>query len=262
MQGGDRTAIIDFSVRPVTDHHGEICWLLPEGRDITGHRTREQHLYVLHRLLRHNLRNDLTVISGYAEMLASNVDDDDFRAYAAEIAATAAELIDTTETAKKLADSTLERHTRQYAVALQPVLTAVVDELRDTYPESTVVRSDDDEDLLVTADERLATVFREVIENAIEHTDQREPVVKLGVGADAEMVDVSVTDDGPGIPETEQTGIFNEEPVTQTDHGSGLGLWLTELILDDYGGTLAYDSCPANGSRVTISLPRRDGLEN
>ena len=261
VQGGDRMAIIDFSVRPVTDHRGEIRWLLPEGRDITGHRTREQHLHVLHRLLRHNLRNDLNVISGYAEMLASEIDDDEFQAYAAEIAATAAELIDTTETAKKLADSTLERNTRQYAVALEPVLSAVVDELRDAYPESAIVRSDD-EDLLVTADERLATVFREVIENAIEHTDQREPVVRLGVTADAETVDVLVTDDGPGIPETEQTGIFNEEPVTQTNHGSGLGLWLAELILDDYGGTLAYDFCPVNGSRVTISLPRRDDLEN
>ncbi|WP_440772301.1 PAS domain S-box protein [Natronorubrum sp. DTA28] len=260
VQGGDRTAIIDFSVRPVMDHRDEIRWLLPEGRDITGHRTREQHLHVLHRLLRHNLRNDLNVISGYAEMLASDVDDE-FRAYAAEIAATAAELIDTTETAKKLADSTLERHTRQYPVALQPVLSAVVDELRDAYPESTIVRPDEG-DLLVTADERLATVFREVIENAIEHTDQRHPVVKLGVTADAETVDVFVTDDGPGIPETEQTGIFNEEPVTQTDHGSGLGLWLTELILDDYGGSLAYDSCSANGSRVTITLPRRNDLED
>jgi len=34
-QGADRAAIIDFSIRPVTDDYGEITYLIPEGRDIT-----------------------------------------------------------------------------------------------------------------------------------------------------------------------------------------------------------------------------------
>jgi len=44
VQGADREAIIDFSVRPVTDESGEITLLIPEGRDITKLKERERAL--------------------------------------------------------------------------------------------------------------------------------------------------------------------------------------------------------------------------
>ncbi|WP_436927679.1 PAS domain S-box protein [Halosimplex amylolyticum] len=44
VQGADRTAIIDFSIRPVTDDHGEITYLIPEGRDITDRVEAEREL--------------------------------------------------------------------------------------------------------------------------------------------------------------------------------------------------------------------------
>ncbi|TSD13505.1 hypothetical protein DP107_11810 [Haloglomus irregulare] len=50
VQGADRTAIIDFSLRPVSNEHGEIILIVPEGRDITEPKEREQQLQRVNRL--------------------------------------------------------------------------------------------------------------------------------------------------------------------------------------------------------------------
>ncbi|MEY7850021.1 PAS domain S-box protein [Natrarchaeobius sp. A-rgal3] len=256
IRGAERTAIIDFSVRPVTDHQDDIRLLIPEGRDITDLKMREQHLQVLHRLLRHNLRNDLNVISGFAETLEESLEDDRHGAYAADIVSTTQKLIGTNETAKKLADATLGQNHSQRPIDLRRLLEDLTTELREEFPSSTVAITVV-EDKLPTpvADCRLRTVLSELLENAIQHTDETEPVVEIVVTSTDETVEVGVLDDGPGIPESERTGIFNEEPVTQIDHGSGLGLWLAGLIVDDYGGSLEYES-RSSGGCVTVSLPR------
>jgi len=134
IQGTDRTAIIDFSIRPVTDRNGEVQLLIPEGRDITALKLRKQHLRVLHRLLRHNLRNELNVINGFTETLLSEVEADAHREYVAEIAETSSALIEMTETAKQLADVALDGGGKQTATDVRDVLEAVVCDLREQYP--------------------------------------------------------------------------------------------------------------------------------
>ncbi|WP_254524018.1 PAS domain-containing protein [Natrinema caseinilyticum] len=46
IQGADREAVVDFSIRPITDDDGEVIQLVPEGRDITGLKDRERLLRV------------------------------------------------------------------------------------------------------------------------------------------------------------------------------------------------------------------------
>ena len=256
VQGADRTAIIAFSIRPVRDHTGEIQVLIPEGRDITAHKLREQHLHVLHRLLRHNLRNELNVVSGVAETLVSELEDETHREYASEIEDTAASLIEMTETAKQLADATLEKGGQQLPVAVLAVLRNVIDDLHAQYPESSITVADSAATTVI-ADSRLYSVFEEVIHNAITHSGERRPTVDIDIVERDDTIGVRVFDTGPGIPEAERTGVFNDEQITQVKHGSGLGLWLASLILDDYGGSLEYERRPdGDGSCVTVVLPR------
>ncbi len=255
VQGAEQTAIHDFSVRPVTNHNGEVQWLIPEGRNITDLKLREQHLQVIHRLLRHNLRNDLNVIKGFATTLESELAADRHREYAAEIDATASRLLDVSETAKKLATVTLDTNYRQEKTRVTPILERVVDQFSARNPQATVtITCTGTDDPTVLADDRLETTLAELVENAIEHTVDDDPVVTLEVYDHGNDVAVHVLDNGPGIPGTEQTGIFNDEPVTQIDHGSGLGLWLVALVLDDYGGSLEYRPRDGGGSRVIVSL--------
>lgn len=284
VRGANRNAVIDFSVRPIDRDGGKPRLLVVEGRDVTALKRRERHLQVLHRLLRHNLRNDLNAIHGFAELLLDELEyafdpgstdedadtaslpadrADDLCAYAAEIAATATELIETNETAKELAAATLGGERPREPVVLEDVLAEVVAALRDRYPESAIAvtdRTDSAEPTIVAADARLQTVLEEVIDNAVRHTDKRRPEIEVDVVAAETDVAIRVTDNGPGIPEPERTGIFNEEPITQLDHGNGLGLWLVGLVLEEYGGDIEYESEADDGadggSCVTVRVPR------
>lgn len=255
IQGADRTAIIDFSVRPITDHQGEIQLLVPEGRDITPLKRREQHLRVLHRLLRHNLRNELNVISGFAETLVADLEDEGHREDAAEIAAAAASLIELNESAKELADVALENGHSQRPVSVWDSLETVVATLRDRHPACTIAITEA-ADAVVVGDGRLTIVLEELIENAIVHA-ATEPVVEIAVVEEGDgTVGVRIRDTGPGIPASERAGIFNDEQVTQVRHGNGLGLWLASLIVDDYGGYLDYEPQPDEaGNCVIVRLP-------
>ncbi|WP_459806593.1 PAS domain S-box protein [Halopiger thermotolerans] len=293
VQQTNRTAVIDFSIRPIDRDGGEPQLLVVEGRDVTALKRRERHLQVLHRLLRHNLRNDLNAIHGFAELLleelecefdpesdgetggadadadANSLSDDrtdaaraeDLCAYVAEIATTATELIETNETAKELADATLGGERPREPVVLEDVLAEVVADLRDRYPESVLSVTDrtaSGEPTVVAADSRLRTVLEEVMDNAVRHTDER-PEIEVDVATTETDVAIRVTDNGPGIPEPERTGIFNEEPITQLDHGNGLGLWLVGLVLEEYGGDLEYESGADGtdgGSCVIVRVPR------
>ncbi|EMA39663.1 PAS domain-containing sensor histidine kinase [Halobiforma nitratireducens] len=278
IQGDERVAIIDFSLRPITDDDGGVQLLIPEGRDITNLKMRERHLQVLHRLLRHNLRNDLNVINGFAETLVAELEsldrddglDERFVEYAAEIEETTGDLIEMNERAKQLADATIGTDTPLAPVPLAAVVDEVVAALEDRYPESeltvcvgtpsgtppspAVVGSGTFEPQ-VTADERLETVFEEVVENAVVHAAEPEPSVEIRLYPAGEYAAVRVTDTGPGIPESERVGVFDDGSATQIDHGTGLGLWLAGLIVDDYGGHLGYER-HENGSHVTVYVPR------
>jgi signal transduction histidine kinase len=70
---------------------------------------------------------------------------------------------------------------------------------------------------------------------------------------------LSVTDQGPGVPEEERERIF--EPFYQLDLpgagrvGSGLGLAFCRLAVDAHGGTIRIDPVPGAGSRFTVVLP-------
>jgi len=66
-------------------------------------------------------------------------------------------------------------------------------------------------------------------------------------------VEISVADDGPGLPEREQeivaTGI-----ETQLKHGQGIGLWFVNWAVTQLGGDLRFQENDPEGSIVTIRL--------
>jgi PAS domain S-box-containing protein len=248
VQGEAGTEVIDFSVRPVFDDDGEVSLLIPEGRQITALKRRERHLGVLHRFLRHNLRNKMTVINGTASLLGDELADTDLDEHVTQIEGAADELLELSETANELSRTVIDAETDPGPVDLGDVLHRVV----SSYPDATIDVPDTEQ--TVVADWRLDNVFEQLVENALEHTGP-ETTVEITVDSRPEFVAVSVIDDGPGVPETELTGIVNEEQQTQLTHGSGFGLWLVRSVLDEYGGNLAYEPAPGGGSVFTVELP-------
>jgi two-component system sensor histidine kinase SenX3 len=111
-----------------------------------------------------------------------------------------------------------------------------------------------DEDLLVTA-------IRNLLENAVAYSPERTRVVVTTRRVD-DRVDISVADQGIGIPERDLERIFERfyrvDPArSRATGGTGLGLAIVKHVTAAHGGTVTVQSVEGAGSTFTLSLPLR-----
>jgi len=103
----------------------------------------------------------------------------------------------------------------------------------------------------------LARLVRNLLDNAARHARSR---VELTVSRDGECATVTVTDDGPGIPEKDRVRVFDrfvrlETHRARSSGGTGLGLAIVAEIATAHGGDVAIGERPGGGTVVTVQLP-------
>ncbi|WP_181686973.1 ATP-binding protein [Halorhabdus salina] len=223
-------------------------------QDVTDRETRKQRLEVLDRVLRHNLRNDLDAIRGFAEAL--DADEQSADELAERIRSTATELVDLGETTER-AERIVTRETLTIAdIDLDALLESIAEDLRGRY-RCRIDRSIPDDSQVRTDRAVLRTALLEVIENAVEHSDNEIPSVAVGVSSTDDGVAIAVKDDGPGIPDRERVVLLDgeEQPLR---HGTGVGLWFVSWAVTRLGGDLSIES-DDDGSAVVLEIPDRGG---
>lgn len=104
--------------------------------------------------------------------------------------------------------------------------------------------------------DQLKQAFYNIVKNALEAMKQGG-LLKIRTGSDAECVLVSFTDTGGGMSNEAMARIF-EPYFTTKKEGSGLGLMITQRIVQAHGGKIVIESDPGKGLTLTIRLPRRD----
>jgi len=221
-------------------------------REITERRERRQQSEVLHRLIRHNLRNDLTVILGHAGILEEDLDGANAEA-AATVKETADRLQGLTDTAQDAQDI-IGRDTLRKPVDAAALLRDEIEILRDTYEVS--VETELPRTRYVLADTTLRRAFQQLLTNAVEHADSAVPAVSVRIRTTpdrSDWVTVEIADDGPGIPEHEIATLTAGEE-TGLQHGSGIGLWIVHWVVTRYGD-LEFERPDEGGSLVRIKLP-------
>jgi signal transduction histidine kinase len=216
-------------------------------RDVTDRRTREQRLTVLNRILRHNVRNDLDVVLAYADQ----IDDEEIRAGVRENTASLLELsTKVRDAAEVMAESTEPPE----SVDLADVAHTVVDQFRDDDESADISLVCPDEVLISSHRAVIRQALSELVENSLEHTTTDSPHVEVSVReASDETVELSVADDGPGLPERERD-ILDAGTETQLKHGQGIGLWFVTWAVTQLGGDLQFRANDPEGSVVTIRL--------
>ncbi|WP_247010224.1 sensor histidine kinase [Halorientalis litorea] len=218
--------------------------------DITDQRRREQHHRVLHRVLRHNLRNRLTRIIGSAERL--HKPDADVERHADDILQAALGLSELSDRAGNVEDILDSTRPERHELDLSDVLGGVVERAREQYPGATF-EAELPDTRPVLADDRVAVAFTNLVENAVEHAGG-SPVVTVTAEREGADVVVTVTDDGPGIPDHERAVIFDGQRVSQHTHSTGLGLWVTKWLVEGFGGRLDYGRADGR-THVSVRLP-------
>mgnify|MGYP000507151455 FL=1 len=218
----------------------------------------QRRVSVLNRMIRHNLRNETTVLGGHASLIAEGVDDPELRDSAEAVAKSAGVIGGLAEDAKRLQAAFERRPDERQSVPVEPLLEDAAEAAREAGAETVAV---DAESCAALADDRLATAVEELATNAPEHGASAVELSAREVDGDVEII---VADDGPGIHESESRVITGRDPETQLEHGSGLGLWIVRATADAFDGWLSIETTRAadegasddeSGTTVTMGIP-------
>lgn len=205
---------------------------------------------VLNRVLRHNIRNDMNIILGYAQRLerAVNGSHGDL---IEPIRRKAEDVVDLSKSARRI--DSLDTATNEGPTDSVRVIKDRLRVSRSTYP-GVVFDVDLPESAWIDAGPMFGSVVENIIENAIEHND-RDPEISISVSVlQTGEVSIRIADNGPGIPQGERV-VMKDDLETSTDHGTGLGLWLIKWFVDTYDGELQFEENDPRGTVVTIRLP-------
>jgi signal transduction histidine kinase len=231
-------------------------------RDVTERTLREQRLAVLNRVLRHNLRNDLSVVNSRADLLAEGLTPPQ-STHAETIRETALDLIDLGEKARAVHRATQD-DADPVEADLVDVVEGVVEEVREAYP-AVRIETDLPDRLPVTCRHpRLAWVAaHNLVENAAEHNEAADPWARVSLATtddgERRVAELTVTDSCPPIPPQEyETLAAGEE--TALEHGSGIGLWAVDWCVRHLGGSVAFETTD-EGNRVVARIPTRTNRE-
>lgn len=246
-----------LEVSPLRDHHDRQTGTMVTIRDVTALRESEQRLRVSDRVLRHNVRNDVGIVHGYASELETRLEGRD-AADARLIRETAEGLLETAEKARKITHLHRNVATDGEAVDLAEQLRSVVSGFRTGHPGVTFRTDVPDEARVTVGDpETFRTAIRNVLENTVEHNETTALHVTVSMTRTPEGYRIEIADDGGGIPDLERR-VLEDGMETPLHHGQGLGLWLTYWCVRMWGGDLSLES-DADGSTVTMTVPAGPG---
>lgn len=214
---------------------------------------RNRQLTILERVLRHNLHNRMNVIQGNADLLREGVDGE-LESAADRIIEESATLLKTGdkqgEITKLLADPPATTE-----IDLSRTIGEYADRVAEEYPDADIsVAVPDSLEVWATTD--IGRAIEELLANAIEHSDRPTPTVEVLAEVDEDTATIRIADDGPGIPEMERKVVTGEMAIEPLYHGSGLGLWLVDVIVSQSEGTLSFDENDTRGTVVSITLDR------
>ena len=104
--------------------------------------------------------------------------------------------------------------------------------------------------------DRLMQVFINLLRNALQAIPAANGNIRVAAIPDGRCWAITVEDNGPGIPEDVLPEIFDAFITTRLDsRGTGLGLTVSEGIIQQHGGTINASNNPGGGARIEIRLP-------
>ena len=246
---GNRAFAVSYT--PLTDVTDEPVGSMLVFYDITEERRREQQLAVLNRVLRHNLRNETSVISGYAEILRSSGDDPEAITQAETIMAASNRLLSIAEKARDF-ESVQDQELQPEPVTLAELLAEVAQSCRETTAEATIEWTVEPDHTVQTDRAVCSLLLTNLVENALVHADD-EPRVDITVSeSDADAIAVEIRDPNEPIPEMEIASLRTGDE-SSLQHGQGIGLWIVYWCVSKLQGEIefAYD----DGNVITVTLP-------
>lgn len=236
---------------PYYRQDGSLAGTVAICRVVTDLKSRENQLQVMDRVLRHNLRNEMTAVGMFAEKLQTSL--------SGELAEDAERIQLTSERVNRMVEKQrkitkfLTDTPGEQTIDLTHAAEAVVTRQRQMHPDAEL-RTDLPKTCPVRATMALEGAIEELVENAVVHSDQVTPSVEIRVTANEGGPAVAIADDGPGISEMDRQILTGGAETEQLYHGSGLGLWFVYLTVTHSGGDLTATANEPRGTVVTVQF--------
>lgn len=264
MAGGDLSARVADNVEKRRDELGEL------GRDFNGMAEEiDRLLSTQQRMLRdvsHELRSPLArlqVALGLARKAAGEQCEKDHDRIEKEIDRLD-ELIGQVISLVRL--ETSEQDLNKSGVQLSAVLTAIVDDANfeaGSQKKRVALEIETEAEILADA-ELIHSALENVVRNAVAYTAE-DTTVSVALAADETHHIISVLDQGPGVPESALTSLF--EPFyreaaarDRASGGYGLGLAIAQRAIRLHGGDIIAQNHISGGLEIVITLPRSSAI--
>jgi PAS domain S-box-containing protein len=259
---GEDTKIHQVTKIPFELPETEEKAILGYARDITdlkAHQKRledqRNNLKVLNEIIRHDIRNNLQLILAYSETIQNQVENE-AQDYVSKIFAAAEDSVRITEEAKQVTEVMLRSDVASSEVDLRESLRSEIEEVRSQFVDAKIEVEGEIPDVDVAADDMLGSVFRNLLENGCQHSEEEHPYVKIGITVSEDSVEVSFADNGPGVPDENVDEIFQQGEKGLESDGTGMGLYIVQSLLDRYDGDIRVNNLESGGAKFTVTLPR------
>lgn len=234
-----------------------IQYALERTRTKRALRRTTQQLTILNQLMRHDIRNDISLVVGRAQELTEFVDPrgEDLLA---EIITSSNHVLQLTRTIGDAVEMVTRKDADLETVDLARILDDELATARKLYGGGTIAVDGEVPPVNVRANRLLSAVFGNLLSNAMLHAGENGPEVEVGVDVAEETVMVRVADNGPGVPEARKEEIFGRGEHGAGSEGLGVGLYLVDRLVQQYEGDVWVEDNEPCGAVFNVRLHRAD----
>ncbi len=262
-----RVIDVFLTISPIHDNAGRLTGIATIGRDVTGQKQAQEALRTSEKLaatgrmaatIAHEINNPLEAVMNLLYLIETGTDSSD------DVLKLATQAQTELARVAHIARQTLAFYrdsTRPLDVDLHEIIDSLLDIYKREIQDKGLAVSMQIEDGLTVhgfAGE-LRQVFANLIRNAVEAMQAKGSLQIRGKKESDGRVLITVKDSGPGVPASIQERIFEPFFTTKGVNGTGLGLWVTQGIVQKHGGVITVASPPnggVSGAEFTILLPK------
>ena len=204
----------------------------------------------------HELRTPLTAMRTNLEVLSTlDLPDEQRKEVIADVMRTQSRIEATLSALERLAQGELTTVDDFVPVDITELLDRAAHDAMRNYPDLQVSLASPTTVLMVGMPAGLRLVIDNAITNAVKHGGATE--IRLAAISSVDGVEITVDDNGLGVPEEERAAVFDRfsRGSTAARAGSGLGLALVAQQAEIHGGTASLETSPMGGARLMLRLP-------
>lgn len=261
--GRDRTIELSVTTSRIHNTHGEMIGALVIFSDLTARKETQRRMAQAERLatlgelmagVAHEVRNPLTAIRGYVQILRQQTSDLIHQEY---LSVVLKEIDSINKVIQQLLEFSRPRHSQWQQVSLNALVeeTLVLVQTAGVQARVDFISELDNELSPINADrELLKQVLLNILINAVQAISARGKIrIQTWQYSDSQQA-ISIEDNGCGIDLSLQKKIFDPFFTTKAS-GTGLGLALSQRIINAHQGDIRVASLPGYGATFTLILP-------